>query len=94
MKNTSEKILNGFRTLSARAGKIRLNVSPNRSGIPRIKKMVLNTSKGLRLTFLRISAVSGFNPPQSARLSGVITMAAAVETAVMLIDTAQFPFAR
>ena len=94
MKNIREKILKGFRTLSARWGKTRLRVSPRIRGIPKIRKMVVKTSMGLRLTLLRISAVSGFNPPHRARLNGVIRMAAAVDTAVMLMDTATLPLAR
>ena len=43
---------------------------------------------------MRIWAVSGFRLPQKARLNGVITIAAAVETAVMLTETAQLPLAR
>ena len=56
--------------------------------------MVVNTSTGLRLTRLKISAVSGLRPPHKERFSGVMIMAAAVDTAVMLMETAQFPLAR
>ena len=94
IKKIRENILKGFRTLSAREGKKRPKVNPAAKGTPRIRKMVVNTSMGLRLTALNIAAVSGFRLPQRERLRGVIKMAAAVETAVMLMDTAQFPFAR
>jgi peptide subunit release factor RF-3 len=42
---------------------------------------------------LRIFAVSGFSPPHSDRLSGVMTMATAVDKAVMVIDSAVLPLA-
>ena len=63
-------------------------------GITRMIKIVLKISVGFRLTALRMGAVLGFRLPQMERFKGVIKMAAAVETAVMLIETAMLPRAR
>ncbi len=63
-------------------------------GTPRIMNIVTKTSKGFKLTRRRIEAVAGLRLPQKARLTGVMTMAAAVDTAVMLTDTAALPLAR
>ncbi len=93
-KNNSAKIRKGRRTLSARPGKIRVITWPIISGIPRITNTVIKTSTGLSRTVRRISAVWGFRLPQRERLSGVMIIAATVETAVMEMETAQLPLAR
>ncbi len=59
-----------------------------------MKKIVTNTSHGFRLTCFKISAVAGFMDPQKEILNGVIITAAAVDTAVMLMDKAQLPLER
>jgi len=59
-----------------------------------MKNMVKNTSLGDKLTWVRIFAVAGFKLPQKDKFSGVMMMAAAVDSAVILMETAQFPFAR
>jgi hypothetical protein len=94
MKKSKENSLNGFLTLSARPGKVLFNEMPTTKGIPRMMNTVKKTSAGLKLTCFKIGAVAGLRLPHIERFSGVIKMAAILETAVILIDMAELPLAR
>lgn len=56
-----------------------------------MQNIVIKISCGLRDMDCMILAVAGFKFPHIARFKGVIKIAAAVDTAVILIETAQFP---
>ena len=55
--------------------------------------MVSTSSSGSRLTEVSSALVSASSEPQNAKLSGVITVASIVETAVMPIDSIVLPLA-